>query len=598
MEERIKFYDTKIDKAKEELKELRSKCNFYSILRFAIVIALIIGIYISYKMNNNLLALVSIIIAVLIFAIVAFFHSKALYEENKKKTFIKVNEEAKSRLNGEWKKFEDDGHEYLQVEHPFINDLDIFGKSSLFQWINTTTTQFGRNRLKEILSMDKLPDKNEVLKSQSIVKELGEKVDFRQKVQIEGSIEEKGKGNPDNFVAWAKQKNDKILRPYNKIISILCPILLISTTIIYFGTHLISKAVPIALVALNLIILRLGKAEIEEALDTLYEVKYKISKYFNIINLIENEEFKDENILKIKAKLNVNGLKATDEMKRLDEIAVKVRDRGNMVYIIINILLLWDYHLLQQLELWRRKSGSTIENWFEVIGDFEAYMSIANISGDYKQYSYPKIDDRLTISGKEIAHPLIGGRAVSNSFSLEKDKSIILITGSNMSGKSTFLRTVGINMILSYIGAPVCAKEFSTPILNLYTCMRIGDNLEENISSFYAEILRIKILMKAVNNGEKVFFLLDEIFKGTNSMDRHTGAEMLINQLSRKEALGFVSTHDLELCDLQESNKKVTNYHFREHYENNEIKFDYKLRSGKSTTRNAVYLMRMAGIDI
>ncbi|GKX65084.1 MutS family DNA mismatch repair protein [Inconstantimicrobium mannanitabidum] len=598
MEERIKFYDKKIEGAREELKQLKSRCDFYSILRFIIIAVLIVALYISYKNANNNLAIMSIVIAVATFSIVASIHSKALYEQSKIKTLVKVNEEAKARLNGEWKKFEDDGHEYLKVEHPYVNDLDIFGKSSLFQWVNTTTTQFGRNRLKEILSMDKLPTKEDILRRQSIIRELGEKVDFRQKVQIEGSIEEKGKGDPESFVAWAKESNDKILKPYNTVISFLCPILLIASIIIYFSTHVISRAIPLAVTVLNIIILRIGKSEIETALDTLYDVKYKISKYFNIINLIENESFEDENLKKLKAKLNSNGLNAVNEMKELDRIAVKVRDRGNMVYIIINILLLWDCHLLKQLELWRRKSGNTVEAWFEVIGEFEAYMSIANISGDFNKYSFPKIEDKLTISGKEIAHPLIGERAISNNFSLEKDKSIILITGSNMSGKSTFLRTVGINMILSYIGAPVCAKEFSTPILNIYTCMRIGDNLEENISSFYAEILRIKILMEAVNRGEHVFFLLDEIFKGTNSMDRHTGAEMLINQLSKKPALGFVSTHDLELCDLQDSNNKVTNYHFKEHYVNNEIKFDYTLRSGKSTTRNAVYLMRMAGIDI
>ena len=167
-----------------------------------------------------------------------------------------------------------------------------------------------------------------------------------------------------------------------------------------------------------------------------------------------------------------------------------------------------------------------------------------------------------------------------------------------MSGKSTFLRTIGINMVLSYLGSPVYAKKFNTPILHIYTCMRIGDNLEENVSSFYAEILRVKILMNAVKNNEKVFFLLDELFKGTNSMDRHTGAEILLNQLSKKPCLGLLSTHDLELCDLEETNSRVSNYHFKEHYDNNEIKFDYKLRRGKSTTRNAVYLMRMAGIDI
>ena len=196
-----------------------------------------------------------------------------------------------------------------------------------------------------------------------------------------------------------------------------------------------------------------------------------------------------------------------------------------------------------------------------------------------------------------MAHPLIGDRAVANTYELVTPKQITLITGSNMSGKSTFLRTVGINLLLTYIGAPACANEFSCPIMNIYTCMRTKDNLEESISSFYAEILRIKLIIDACKRGEEVFVLLDEIFKGTNSKDRHIGATVLIKQLISNGARGLVSTHDLELCDLEEEMKEVENYNFREYYKDNKIQFDYKLRKGKSNTQNAVYLMRLAGID-
>ena len=167
-----------------------------------------------------------------------------------------------------------------------------------------------------------------------------------------------------------------------------------------------------------------------------------------------------------------------------------------------------------------------------------------------------------------------------------------------MSGKSTFLRTLGVNLLLSYIGAPVCADKFSCGIMNIYTCMRTKDNLEESISSFYAEILRIKILIEACKRGEKIFFLLDEIFKGTNSKDRHTGAIVLIKQLIQYGGVGLVSTHDLELCDLEKENKNIINYNFREFYENDKIKFDYILRKGKSETQNAIHLMKLAGIEI
>lgn len=598
MEGKKEFYENRIKKCSDEINELNKKANVLSAVRLLIAVLFLAGLYISYKKNSNAMAVAVIITSAAVFIITALFHSKTLNEVRKKQCYIKVNKKSQDRLDGGWKKFEDTGSEYLNTDHPFADDLDIFGKNSLFQLINSTTTSFGRKKLSDMLLMNKLPQKEEINARQSIVKELASKVDFRQNMEIEGSFDNKGKGDPSEFIEWAKGKNEKLTRPYMKIISILCPLVLIASIIIYFSTYAISKIIPFAMILLNIVVLRLGKNDMAEALNTIYEIKYNIVKYFKIIRIIDNETFISSETNNLKNRLNKNNIKASDAMNELSDICTKISDRSNMIYFLINILLLWDYHLIYRLELWRRKYGSHIEEWFDTIGDFEAFNSISNIGCDHEEYSYPHIEQSLTISAENIAHPLIGERAVSNSFSLERSKSIILITGSNMSGKSTFLRTIGINMVLSYLGSPVYAKKFNTPILHIYTCMRIGDNLEENVSSFYAEILRVKILMNAVKNNEKVFFLLDELFKGTNSMDRHTGAEILLNQLSKKPCLGLLSTHDLELCDLEETNSRVSNYHFKEHYDNNEIKFDYKLRRGKSTTRNAVYLMRMAGIDI
>jgi DNA mismatch repair ATPase MutS len=228
----------------------------------------------------------------------------------------------------------------------------------------------------------------------------------------------------------------------------------------------------------------------------------------------------------------------------------------------------------------------------------EALASLSIIAFDNADWAQPEfITDKLAVNASELAHPLLPKSRVSNDAQLGLPHSILLITGSNMSGKSTYLRTIGLNLVLAYAGAPVCAKSFSCSIMNIYTCMRISDNLEKNISSFYAEIIRIKKIVSAAKKGERVFFLMDEIFKGTNSFDRHLGAETLVNMLSRQNAVGLVSTHDLELGELEEQNPKVKNYHFLEHYKNNEICFDYRLRPGVSTTRNAIYLMKLAGIE-
>jgi DNA mismatch repair ATPase MutS len=246
------------------------------------------------------------------------------------------------------------------------------------------------------------------------------------------------------------------------------------------------------------------------------------------------------------------------------------------------------------------ESGANIKSWFDSIGEVEALCSISVIRHDNPTYIMPEICDvGLGINAVELGHPLLTGERKNNNITINSEYPILLITGSNMSGKSTFLRTIGISLIMAYIGAPVCAEKFCCPIMTVCACMKTSDNLGQNVSSFYAELLRVKMIVQKVENEEKVFFMLDEIFKGTNSADRHAGAEILINQLLKKGAWGLVSTHDLELAQMEEQSQgKIRNYHFKEYYKENEIYFDYKIRKGVSNTKNAIFLMKMAGVSV
>lgn len=241
-----------------------------------------------------------------------------------------------------------------------------------------------------------------------------------------------------------------------------------------------------------------------------------------------------------------------------------------------------------------------MNKWLETIGELEGLASLALIAYDYPDWYMPSIvHGSSTLAAKSMGHPLLGNEQVRNDLTIQEPHRVLLITGSNMSGKSTLLRTAGMNLVLAYAGAPVCATYFRCAKMDIYTCMRVSDNLEKSISSFYGELLRIKEIVEASRRGRPVFFLLDEIFKGTNSHDRHLGAKILIKQLYRQHAIGMVSTHDLELGELEgESKGSVKNYHFQEHYQEQEIRFDYRLRPGISTTRNALYLIKMIGVNI
>lgn len=317
-----------------------------------------------------------------------------------------------------------------------------------------------------------------------------------------------------------------------------------------------------------------------------------------MISMIEKKKFKSDLLKELQRKLtSKDDIKASQSIEKFVKIVDKISDRRNFFSLVLNIIFLWDFHLMIALDKWKREYGEHIEKWLKAIGEFEALSSLALVNFDYPERSFPKFnDDNLVLSAKGISHPLLPGKPVTNDVQMGRNNRILLITGSNMSGKSTLLRTLGINLVLAYAGAPVSAESFNCSLMKIYTCMRISDNLEKNISSFYAEILRIKKIVKAVVSGETIFFLLDEIFKGTNSIDRHLGAETLIDRLSRENALGLVSTHDLELGSIEDKNNNVKNYHFQEYYEDNDIHFDYKLKQGVSTTRNAIYLMKMAGI--
>ena len=351
-----------------------------------------------------------------------------------------------------------------------------------------------------------------------------------------------------------KNENYSFLGNPLNLIRILGPIL----TIIAFIFMIIGKMSFLYFLILfmaNLGILKLGNKDINKNLELFENIKRSMGGYVKALELIENSNFKTKKLNNIKDNLK-DKEPASLSIKKLYNITSWLYDRRNIFYIVLNGMLYWDFQILYKTEKWRKSEGKKIRGYLESFGEFEALESLSILARERDGYVLPIIVENFAIKGKEISHPMIKGVAISNDFNLDKEKRVALITGSNMSGKSTFLRTIGFNSFLSYLGLPVKAKEFSLPIMDIYSCMRTGDNLDENISSFYAEILRVKMVVEAVKNDKKVLFLLDEIFKGTNSIDRHEGARVLINQLLKGKSMGLVSTHDLEAVYFRRKNKR------------------------------------------
>ncbi len=559
------------------------------------LIAAALGIYFITKKNYGLLGW-DLGVFLVLFIPLIILHDHYFNKREYAIVLLKINEASLKRIHGEWNTFTDNGAEFFDDNHNYSQDLDIFGPGSLFQFINTTITYLGRFKLRNFL-IAPTRSNEEIINRQEAVQELAQKLDWRQQYLAEGMLEST-MHDPQALFLWANSIEDFYRNPRVIFVFRLMPVITIIIGVLTFINPDPRYYSLIAALVIQFALLKINANQRGDILGVAYKFTENIKAYHKMLILIEQEEYSSRHLLHLKNRLKSQGLTAGEQIRKLEKIEEAIANRQNQLYIFFNIVLLLDYQFVFALEKWKEKSGNNLRVWLDIIGEFEALSSLAVLSYDYPEWRTPQIlVEGPVFAAEEMGHPLLMNSGVANNLKFAPPENILLITGSNMSGKSTLLRTVGINLVLAYAGGNVCAKMFKCSIMDIYTCMRINDNLEKSISSFYAELLRIKMIVKAVEEGQTIFFLLDEIFKGTNSIDRHTGAKVLIKKLSKAKLLGLVSTHDLELGDLEKESNQIKNYHFQEYYHNNEIRFDYKLRPGVSNTRNAAFLMRMAGIE-
>ncbi|WP_454053735.1 MutS-related protein [Clostridium sp. Marseille-Q7071] len=600
MKNLIKKYERRVA-AFEHLEKRQYKLmNFISTLRVVLVIISLLVFFLLYRKEIYTLSSLTFIAFLIAFFVLGSVHKNLEMKKTLTTAIKNINKNSIDRVSGKWKHFSDTGEDLAIKNHNYAMDLDILGKGSLFQMINCCNSFLGRRRLKAILCGEVDFSIEEIYERQVAIEELASNLCFMQRFVSEGEKAKDEFKDPSKLIAWGSSYNKTYLKPILSVAIKIFPLITIIFLILPLFIATLSFNIGKILIAFQIILLIIDVKNREVLLGEVFKYKEDIYAYGSMIEQFENKHFRSSYLKKLQKDLKGNeNKKVNHQIKELSKIISLIQDRKNFLYFPLNILFLMDYRAILGLENWKKSYGKNIQKYVEVVGEIEALCSLALINHDNPNYSLPSFEkNNLILETKEAHHPLLGEKAVSNSFSLNNINSIALITGSNMSGKSTLLRTIGLNMVLSYSGTKVAASSFKCSKMKIYTCMRIVDNLEESISSFYAEILRVKSLIEASKDNIPIFFLLDEIFKGTNSTDRHIGAKVLINQLSKKNTLGMVSTHDLELCDLAVENSKIKNYNFREYYVDNSIHFDYKLREGVSKTKNALYLLKMAGIEI
>lgn len=540
----------------------------------------------------------ALISGAVLFILLIIKHEKIKYETKKASCKQAINKQYVDRMEGNYEAFQDCGEAFKDDNHPYSKDLDIFGKNSLFQWINVSRTYFGRVRLRDLLCSPS-KDIKSIQARQNAVREIAGSIEFTESLQCELLINEEIGKNPESMLSSAED-GVRIFKNKNlRYIFYILPIVTLFSIILGF-INSIPMYIGLIIFIVQIAIFGIGFIKTSNTLNSVYGFKKALESYKKILALIEKQDFESNYLNQCQSKLMRKNKAATDYMKELVRIAEAVEVRYNgLAYIFLNSVFLWDYHCIFALEEWKDKCGESIRMWIEVIAEFEAISSLSVVAQINGEWVFPELDsNHITFDAKDLGHPLIGtDKCVCNDITIHNNYCII--TGSNMSGKTTLLRTVGINLVLAYAGAPVYARKLKCSILSVFTSMRVDDDLSNGISTFYAELLRIKKIIDYSKEQVPMIYLIDEIFRGTNSKDRIIGAKSVVKNLSQPWTIGLISTHDLELCTIKlTGNREIENYHFTENYRDGQIEFDYKLKPGICNTTNAKYLMEMVGIKL
>lgn len=485
----------------------------------------------------------------------------------------------------------DTGKEYEDPQHPYSYDLDLFSEGGLFSYLNRCSTSFG----KEALAGDLMnPDTSAIREKQDAVKELAAKIDFRQQLYAHGSLHQTKKKELERLMQWIDTDTKLISAPWYYGLLIF-PLTTIGSLIYYVITEnepafsLFSK-----LFVVNLIIAFSFSRKITAQLSVSTSVTKILQNYSNQLRVIEKESFQSGLLQQFQQQLAQNGLTASKLIGQLASLFNYLETVVNLVVsILLNGLFIFHVHILYRLGIWKQQHAHQIKDWLQLIGKFEALGSFGNLSYNNPSFCTPLVSSQPAFKASELGHILVKPhKRVCNDVSFNEQKFVIL-TGSNMSGKSTFLRTLGINLVLAKAGCVVCASRFEFYPFDVFVSMRITDSLQDSESLFYAELKRLQSIIKSLEGGKQHFVILDEILRGTNSNDKRNGTIGLIRKMAAFDTFGIIATHDTVVAELiNEYPGFIANKAFESAIINDELLFDYQLKDGVCNTLSASYLMK------
>ncbi|MEM8938679.1 MAG: DNA mismatch repair protein [Bacteroidota bacterium] len=589
----MEIYHHNLDSLERESNRLLISDRRISAARLFTLLATGFMMYQGYQTGTVIFYIIGII------ALIAFFllikkHQSIRWLSKLIKSKIEVNKNELDFMAGKDAPFES-GEEFIQHDHSYAYDLDFFGKKSIFQMLNRTGTVRGKQILAD--SLLNIQHKDMILQTQEAVKELTPLIDWRQQFLAIGSIDRETTENFHNLMKWSSRppvKEHTII----KVLSFVIP----ATTLIFLLFYLIQPLrvfgnIAFLLFLINLGILGISFRAIREELIPSTNIEAILRHYSLLLELIENQSFSSSKLKALQKSIMPKQIKASVAIHHLSLLFGRMEHVANVFASpLLNGFLQYHIHVLRGFSQWRRLYGSLIHHWLDTVGEFEKLNSLAGFSFNHPEFIFPAINMEYRIKLKNVGHPLLKEeRAITNSVDFSKNRFFIL-TGSNMSGKSTFLRTLGVNMVLAGIGAPVFSKKADIHPLKVLVSMRLSDSLSDSESYFYAEVKRLKNIMDQLNQ-QPCFVLLDEILRGTNSDDKRNGTMEVVRKMVKKKAFGGIATHDLEVCKITNEYPEIlANKRFEVEIVNDELVFDYQLRDGVCENKSASFIMKKMGV--
>ena len=588
MSDPLVFYQQEKKRFEQQRDLLRKKINLFSILRLVWLLLSLPAVF--YAFQNKPLFAGLIISSITGFIFLVTRYQSILADKNLSEQLIRINEVEIDALNGKYHSLPE-GSEFIDAKHYYSNDIDLFGKGSFFQYVNRTATLSGRNALAQVL-LENNPD--QIVPRQEVIIELSQKVSWRQRFlalakMVSVDVDHK------TIISWIHSYKSFLPAIMTYLPFVFASLSILFTLLLVFD--LVSFYLLVVWFFMGLFI----NFPYFQKINHLYQdaglIKDTFKQYHSLLQEIEELPINSPLAADQQDKIRSSKKKASVIFKEFSKILDAFDQRNNMLFGILgNGFLLWDIRQASKIDTWIKSYQFQVESWFDVIAYFDAQISLSNYAYNHPDHHFPEIvQNDLVIQAVALGHPLLDEHTrVNNDFSIHK-KDFHIVTGANMAGKSTFLRTISLGLVMANTGLPVCAKKMNYSPIKLITSMRTSDSLAEESSYFYAEIMRLRFIVEQMKQ-EKYFIILDEILKGTNSKDKATGSRKFVEKLVKSGSTGIIATHDLSLCDIDQIYPQIHNQYFDAKIQNEELYFDYKLKKGICTNMNASFLLKKMDI--